>query len=98
MLETAAETQEFTQKVQECVGREKNPNLKAQYALTQKAIESPSEATATTFMLHLQRHKYADSLPNNTPSVVDGNYITVVAMPSHPFSRGSCHITPNHQV
>ncbi|CAE7193136.1 hypothetical protein PTNB73_09379 [Pyrenophora teres f. teres] len=98
MLETAAETQEFTQKVQECVGRETNPNLKAQYALTQKAIESPSEATATTFMLHLQRHKYDDSLPNNTPSVVDGNYITVVAMPSHPFSRGSCHITPNHQV
>ncbi|KAI1669945.1 GMC oxidoreductase [Pyrenophora tritici-repentis] len=95
MLETPTETQELIQKVQQWVAAETNPSLKAQYALIQEAIESPSEATATTFMLRLQRHKDAHSLPKDIPSVVDGNYITVVAMLSHPFSRGSCHIMPS---
>ncbi|KAI2485683.1 GMC oxidoreductase [Pyrenophora tritici-repentis] len=95
MLETPTETQELIQKVQQWVAAETNPSLKAQYALIQKAIESHSEATATTFMLRLQRHKDAHYLPKDIPSVVDGNYITVVAMLSHPFSRGSCHIMPS---
>ncbi|EDU47042.1 glucose dehydrogenase precursor short protein [Pyrenophora tritici-repentis Pt-1C-BFP] len=80
MLETPTETQELIQKVQQWVAAETNPSLKAQYALIQEAIESPSEATATTFMLRLQRHKDAHSLPKDIPSVVDGNYITVVAI------------------
>jgi choline dehydrogenase-like flavoprotein len=46
-------------------------------------------------MLRSQRHRDAESLPKNTPSVVDGNYVTVVAMLAHPFSRGSCHISPD---
>jgi len=99
ILETPSETQELVEMVEYWVEKESNPNLKAQYSIIQKAVESPSEATATSFMLRLQRHRDADSLPKGTPSVVDGNYVTVVAMLAHPFSRGSCHIAsdPSHQ-
>jgi choline dehydrogenase-like flavoprotein len=45
-------------------------------------------------MLRMQRNTDADSMPEGTPSFVSGNYVTVVAMLAHPFSRGSCHITP----
>ncbi|CAG5146693.1 uncharacterized protein ALTATR162_LOCUS1920 [Alternaria atra] len=95
MLETPSETQELIQTVKHWVEGEKNPSLKAQYSVIQKTVESPNEATATTFMLRLQRNRDADSLPKDTPSVVDGNYVTVVAMLAHPFSRGSCHISPD---
>ncbi|EMD85761.1 hypothetical protein COCC4DRAFT_34694 [Bipolaris maydis ATCC 48331] len=94
MLETPSETQELIDIVEHWVKNESNPSLKTQYSIIQKTIESPKEATATSFMLRTQRHKDADSLPKGTPSVVDGNYITVVAMLAHPFSRGSCHISP----
>ena len=99
MLETPSETQELMQIVENWVKEESNPSLKPQYSVIQKAVESPSEATATTFMLRLHRHRDAESLPKDTPSVVDGNYVTVVAMLAHPFSRGSCHISsnPSHQ-
>jgi choline dehydrogenase-like flavoprotein len=99
ILETPSETQELVEIVEHWVEKESNPSLKAQYSIIQKAVESPSEATATSFMLRLQRHRDADSLPKGTPSVVDGNYVTVVAMLAHPFSRGSCHIAsdPSHQ-
>jgi choline dehydrogenase-like flavoprotein len=46
-------------------------------------------------MLRSQRHRDTESLPPNTPPLVNGNYVTVVAMLSHPFSRGSCHISSN---
>ncbi|XP_014557863.1 hypothetical protein COCVIDRAFT_96103 [Bipolaris victoriae FI3] len=94
MLETPSETQELINIVEHWVKNESNPSLKTQYSIIQKIVESPSEATATLFMLRTQRHKDADSLPKGTPSVVDGNYITVVAMLAHPFSRGSCHTSP----
>ncbi|CAI9625698.1 gmc oxidoreductase [Alternaria burnsii] len=99
ILETPSETQELVEIVERWVEKESNPSLKAQYSIIKKAVESPSEATATSFMLRLQRHRDADSLPKGTPSVVDGNYVTVVAMLAHPFSRGSCHIAsdPSHQ-
>ncbi|KAF2760910.1 alcohol oxidase [Pseudovirgaria hyperparasitica] len=92
MLETSSETQILTNIVESHVKEEHNPSLKAQYSVIQKAIESPNEATATIFMLPLQRHRDTDSLPKDTPRYVDGNYVTVVAMLAHPFSRGSCHI------
>ncbi|KAG9192122.1 propionyl-CoA synthetase [Alternaria panax] len=99
MLESPSETQELIETVKHWVEREGNPSLKAQYSVIQKAVESPSEPTATNFMLRLQRHRDAELLPKDTPSVVDGNYVTVVAMLAHPFSRGSCHIPsdPSHQ-
>jgi choline dehydrogenase-like flavoprotein len=93
MLETEAETRELLDLVQQHLEKETNPSLRAQYSLIQHAISNPNEATATTFMLRSQRHRDAEMFPPNTPSVVEGNYITAVAMLAHPFSRGSCHIT-----
>jgi choline dehydrogenase-like flavoprotein len=93
MLETPSETQELTEAVKRWVEKESDPSLRAQYSIIQKTIESPKEATATTFMLRSQRNRDLESLPKGTPAVVDGNYVTVVAMLAHPFSRGSCHIT-----
>lgn len=93
LLETHSETEELVAMVKHSVEAESNPSLKAQYSVIQKAVESPSEATATTFMLRSQRHRDLESMPPNTPSVVDGNYITIVAMLAHPFSRGNCHIS-----
>jgi choline dehydrogenase-like flavoprotein len=93
ILETPPETQELVEIVKRWVEEENNPSLRAQYFVIQKAIESPSEATATTFMLRSQRHRDTESLPKDTPPLVDGNYVTVVAMLAHPFSRGSCHIS-----
>jgi choline dehydrogenase-like flavoprotein len=93
MLETPLETQDLVEAVKHAVDTERNPSLRAQYAVIQQAIESPREATASTFMLRTQRHRDAEYFPKGTPQVVDGNYITVVAMLAHPFSRGSCHIS-----
>ncbi len=99
MLETPSETQELVEMVESWVEEESNPSLQVQYSIIQKPIESPNEATATTFLLRSQRHRDRESLPKGTPPVVDGNYVTVVAMLAHPFSRGSCHISsnPSHQ-
>jgi choline dehydrogenase-like flavoprotein len=94
MLETPSETQELTKVVQQWVKEETNPSLQTQYSVIQKTIESPSEATATTFMLRSQRHRDTEALPEGTPPVVEGNFVSVVAMLAHPFSRGSCHISP----
>lgn len=92
MLETPSETQELTDLVRHSVEEEPNPRLKAQYAFIEKTINSPNEATATTLMLRCQRNRDGETFPE-LPVVVDGNYITIVAMLAHPFSRGSCHIT-----
>lgn len=92
-LEPPAESQELDQKVQFWIQQETNPSLQTQYSVIQKAIASPLEATATTFMLRSQRHRDTESLPKDTPRFADGNYVTVVAMLAHPFSRGSCHIS-----
>ncbi|KAJ4368726.1 hypothetical protein N0V86_009635 [Didymella sp. IMI 355093] len=93
MLETHSETEELSMACKQFLRAESNPSLARQYSVIQAAIEDPSEATATTFMLRSQRHRDLDSLPKGTPSFVDGNYVTVVAMLAHPFSRGSSHIT-----
>ena len=93
MLATPSETQALIEMVKAWVKEESNPSLRAQYSIIRKSIESPDEATATTFLLRSQRHRDTDSFPKDTPTVVDGSYVTVVAMLAHPFSRGSCHIT-----
>ena len=95
MLENPSETQELIGMVESWVSEESSPSLRVQYSIIQKAIENPDEATATTFLLRSQRHRDGDSMPKGTPPVVDGNYVTVVAMLAHPFSRGSCHISSN---
>ena len=45
----------------------------------------PGEASATVFMTRRQRYR-------NPGEELPGNFMTVVAMLSHPFSRGSTHI------
>ncbi|KAL1862717.1 hypothetical protein Daus18300_008361 [Diaporthe australafricana] len=98
MLDTPSETQELAETVNKWIEEEGSPSLRTQYSVIQKAIDSPREATATTFMLRSQRNRDAESLPKGTPPYVDGNYVTVVAMLAHPFSRGSCHITPDFSL
>jgi choline dehydrogenase-like flavoprotein len=93
LLETPSETEELLSFSKLLPEQTKNPGLARQYSIIQAAIDSPIEATATTFMIRSQRHKDLDSLPKGTPTFVDGNYVTVVAMLAHPFSRGSSHIT-----
>ncbi|TKX20380.1 GMC oxidoreductase-like protein 10 [Elsinoe australis] len=99
MLDTSSEIDELIALVKRAVDKESNPSLRAQFSVIQKAIENPNEATATSFMIRSQRHTDVQSLPKDTPSVVDGNYLTIVAMLAHPFSRGSCHSSshPSHQ-
>ena len=95
MLESPIETEDLGEQVKQLVEQERNPSLRAQYSVIQETVKSPSEATATTFMLPMQRHRDGDSLPKDTPPVADGNYVTLVAMLAHPFSRGTCHISPD---
>jgi choline dehydrogenase-like flavoprotein len=94
MLETPPEIKELHELVQNWVGAEKNPHLRAQYSILQKIIESPTQATASTFMIRCQRNRDTETFPKEPP-MVDRNFITVVAMLAHPFSRGSCHISPD---
>ncbi|MCO5613595.1 hypothetical protein L7F22_067872 [Adiantum nelumboides] len=96
MLETKEETKELFDLVKIVLAAETNPTLQAQYAILQKTIQSPNEATATTLLVRCQRNCDLDSMPPNTPSLVDGNFVTLIAMLAHPFSRGSCHISSNN--
>ncbi|KAK1985563.1 hypothetical protein LZ30DRAFT_809136 [Colletotrichum cereale] len=50
-----------------------------------RMIIDPGEASATVFMTRKQRYTASGS-------EAPGNYMTVVAMLAHPFSRGSTHI------
>jgi choline dehydrogenase-like flavoprotein len=96
VLESLSETQELTEMVEHHLAEVANkPGIHAQYSIIEQAIKSPVEATSSTFMLRCQRNRDLDSMPKGTPAMVDGNYVTVVAMLAHPFSRGSCHITPD---
>ncbi|OHE94384.1 choline dehydrogenase [Colletotrichum orchidophilum] len=62
---------------------------KLQYEFIDRMILDDHEASATVFTTRIQRYT---SRANPAP----GNYMTIIAMLSHPYSRGSCHIeTPN---
>ncbi|KAF2446037.1 GMC oxidoreductase [Karstenula rhodostoma CBS 690.94] len=74
MSEAPYETQELTESVKHWVEDETNPSLRAQYAVIQKTVESPIEATATTFILLSQRSQDTEFFPKGTPPFVDGNY------------------------
>ncbi|TGO28295.1 hypothetical protein BPAE_0029g00230 [Botrytis paeoniae] len=60
--------------------------LKAQYDIIKRIIFDPEEASSTVFMTRKQRYT-----PSAAPA--PGNYMTILAMLSYPFSRGSSHIT-----
>lgn len=60
--------------------------LNAQYEFTKEMILNPKEASATVALIPIRRYAQPDD-----PAT--GNYMTLVSMLSHPFSRGSSHIT-----
>ncbi|KAJ0107624.1 hypothetical protein J7T55_007815 [Diaporthe amygdali] len=62
-----------------------DPKSQLHHEFVRRMILDPQEASATVFMTRKQRYTAAGS-------EAPGNYMTVVAMLSHPFSRGSSHI------
>lgn len=62
-----------------------DPKYQLHHDFVRRMLLDPQEATATVFMTRIQRY----TAPG---SKAPGNYMTVVAMLSHPFSRGSSHI------
>ncbi|KAK7727262.1 hypothetical protein SLS63_007313 [Diaporthe eres] len=62
-----------------------DPRLQLHHDFVRRMILDQQEASATVFMTRIQRY----TAPGNK---APGNYMTVVAMLSHPFSRGSSHI------
>ncbi|KAF2997767.1 hypothetical protein E8E14_000268 [Neopestalotiopsis sp. 37M] len=66
--------------------RPRDKGLELQYEFARRMILDPNEASATVFMTRIQRY----TLPGNK---APGNYMSVIAMLAHPFSRGSVHIS-----
>ncbi|KAH8779957.1 hypothetical protein F5883DRAFT_600235 [Diaporthe sp. PMI_573] len=62
-----------------------NSKSQLHHEFVKRMILDQEEASATVFMTRMQRY----TVPG---SAAPGNYMTVVAMLSHPFSRGSSHI------
>lgn len=62
-----------------------DPKIQLHHDFVRRMILDDQEASATVFMTCIQRY----TAPG---SKAPGNYMTVVAMLSHPFSRGSSHI------
>lgn len=66
-------------------------HFKAQYSfISNNLLTAPS---ATLFLTLRQRHSDASTLAAARSSSDPGNFISVIAMLSHPFSRGRVHIT-----
>lgn len=62
-----------------------DPKSRLHDEFVRRIILDQHEASATVFMTRIQRYTAVGSK-------APGNYMTVVAMLSHPFSRGSSHI------
>lgn len=62
-----------------------DPKSRLHDEFVRRMILDKHEASATVFMTRIQRYTAVGSK-------APGNYMTVVAMLSHPFSRGSSHI------
>ena len=65
------------------------PSQEVQFAFIRRAIMDPNEATATIYLARKQHHF---DKPDPKAIHAEGNYITLVAMLSYPFSRGNVHI------
>ena len=68
------------------------PSQKMQYDFVSRAITDPSEATATIYMTRKQRHMDKATQAEVNAFSSPENYISIIAMLAHPFSRGSVHI------
>ncbi|KAI9690626.1 MAG: hypothetical protein M1820_009957 [Bogoriella megaspora] len=67
------------------------PSQSLQNAFIRKMAADPGEATATIYMSAMQRN--LDQPEDKRKAILQpGNYISLIAMLAHPFSRGSVHI------
>ena len=67
------------------------PSQSLQDSFIRRMIADPGEATATIYMTAVQRN--LDQPEEKRKAILQpGNYISLIAMLSHPFSRGSVHI------
>ncbi|KAM0815630.1 putative Choline dehydrogenase [Seiridium cardinale] len=85
LFNTAAEEIDLRQLLERDWGIESGTTLYSQYEFCRRMILDPDEASATVFMTRMQRY----TRPGHA---APGNYMTIIAMLSHPFSRGHCHI------
>lgn len=84
LLSTAAEEADL-QRLLDQYREAVDPQFQIHHAFIRRMILDQQEASATVFMTRIQRY----TAPG---SKAPGNYMTAVAMLSHPFSRGSSHI------
>ena len=76
------------------------PGVAVQYKILRKLLETPTEASAVSSPISLGVYPESDSIASGDPVAQnDGAYLTQFLMLSHPFSRGSTHISSaNPQV
>lgn len=73
------------------------PSLCQQHDMLRKQLQNPQESTLEFMYIPLQLNGHPDGGPTDMTRLFskthDGNYISIVAMLMHPFSRGNIHIT-----
>ena len=70
------------------------PGMAVQYKILRKLLETPTEASAVSSPISLGIYPESDSVLSGDPVAQnDGAYLTQFSMLSHPFSRGSIHIS-----
>jgi choline dehydrogenase-like flavoprotein len=98
MLDSEADTNEFLEEGDHhlSLGLERSagkrlPSQGLQDAFIRRMIADPGEATATILLAAIQRN--LDQPEEKRKAILEpGNYISLVAMLSHPFSRGRVHV------
>lgn len=73
------------------------PSLSQQYQILRKQLQDPRESTLEFMYIPLQLNGHPNGGPTDMTRLFskahEGNYISIVAMLMHPFSRGNIHIT-----
>ena len=70
------------------------PGMAAQYKILRKLLETPTEASAVSTPISLGIYPESDAILSGDPVAQNvGSYLTQFVMLSHPFSRGSTHIS-----
>ena len=98
MFDSKSDTDELIDAINQCVLPGSNestdkrlPSQHLQNLFIQRMVADPGEATATIYMAAIQRN--LDQPEDKRKSILQPeNYISLIAMLSHPFSRGSVHI------
>lgn len=85
LFNTPSEEEELKDLLDSYTTQEHDNSRSQREEFIKRMIMSPNEASATVFMTRIQRYTEAGNK-------AEGNYMTVVAMLSHPFSCGSTHI------